>query len=65
MVRSTSVGYAFEWGKYVKLLFKGENLLGIDKWTKNYVYDVCPCPRAIHKDLYDSIQVYTRSQVRN
>ena len=31
-----------------------------DQWSSGVIY---PCPSAIHKDLYESIQVYNRSQV--
>ena len=28
-----------------------------------YTYVVCPCLRVIHQNMYESVQVYNRSQV--
>ena len=51
-------------GGYGKLSFKlGKTCWELTNGQKMYDYVVCPCPRAIHKDLYEGIQVYTRSEV--
>ena len=54
--RSIYAAYAFEWEKKEDCHSVWGKLFENGQKDRKFVYDICTCPRAIHK--YENIQVY-------